>query len=176
MHGSLPLSFCASMFDCVFSTMIYVALLATSLTPSSTIIFPFSGKMHSKIQGSRLFLTLCLLRIAWGHRGELLLLNMHFSYFVVFLHAGKNLLRRILGAWKHISWFSPEVDGFRIYVGKQGICNTASIRRHARIHTGTHTHKHLRFLSRSGGTFSHVWLQNKKIKLCFKKKKKNSCH
>lgn len=36
-----------------------------------------------------------------------------------------------------------EVDGFGIYVGKLGICGSASMRRHAKIHTCTC--KHLRF-------------------------------
>lgn len=55
MHGSLPLSFCASMFDCVFSTVIYAVFPATSLTPSSTIIFPLCGKVHGKNLESRIY-------------------------------------------------------------------------------------------------------------------------
>ncbi len=79
-----------------------------------------------------------------------------FLIYLIFLTAGKNLLYRISEAGKHISWFREEVDGFRIYVGKQGICNTASIRRHAKTHTHARAHTQtFEVLSCSGGTFSH---------------------
>lgn len=148
MHGSLPLSFCACMFDCVFSTMIYAVLLATSLTPSLTIILPLSGKIHSKISGNWFFSDLSLFkgRIAWGHCGELFWLCILDFFFFLWLLL-KFIALKFRG-WKR--YFMAYRRGGWI----QDLCREAGNLQHCQhdetcqnthTHTHIHTHQHLIF-------------------------------
>lgn len=126
MHGSLPLSFCASMFDYVFGAVIYVVLLVTSLTASLTIIFPLGGKIHIHLIFNNSLISDSMRSL------QRTALNMHFNFFVQNFRGCKKT--------QHIPCFREEVVGFRIYVVKQGIYNTASIKRQAKTHRQTHTH------------------------------------
>lgn len=69
--------------------------------------------------------------------------------FFLFFWLLKTLPCRISGAGKHFSCFREEVDVFRIYVGKPGIDNAASIKRMPK-HTDTQT---FWILSCTRGTF-----------------------
>lgn len=141
MHGSLPLSFCASMFDCVFSTIIYAVLLATNLT----IMSPCTVEIRTNIWSG--FLTTDSL--SWDVKNKHFRISSGFFcclFFIFWLLI--TLPWRISGAGKHFSCFREEVDVFRIYLGKLGIDNTNSIKRMPKhtqtfwILSSTHGTKH----------------------------------